>query len=99
MLFVSHDRHFLARALQPRARALGPEGPRHVYGGGYTRVRRGHARHRAPAPAGHLAQLRAILDDPEASDNDRFVALELLKNANIAAGGCCRCARTPAPPS
>ncbi len=36
---------------------------------------------------GHLAQLRAILDDPEASANDRFVALEFLKNANIAAGG------------
>ncbi len=36
---------------------------------------------------GHLAQLRAILDDPEASDNDRFVALDLLKNAAIAAGG------------
>ncbi len=35
---------------------------------------------------GHLAQLRRILDDSEASDNDRFVALELLKNANIAAG-------------
>ena len=35
---------------------------------------------------GHLAQLRGILDDPEASDNDRFVALELLINANIAAG-------------
>jgi fumarate hydratase class I len=35
---------------------------------------------------GHLAQLRRILDDPEASENDRFVALELLKNANIAAG-------------
>jgi len=35
---------------------------------------------------GHLQQLRAILDDPEASENDRFVALELLKNANIAAG-------------
>jgi fumarate hydratase, class I len=35
----------------------------------------------------HLRQLRAILDDPEASANDRFVALELLKNANIAAGG------------
>ncbi|MAB91440.1 MAG: fumarate hydratase [Planctomycetes bacterium] len=34
----------------------------------------------------HLAQLRKILDDPEASNNDRFVALELLKNANIAAG-------------
>ena len=35
----------------------------------------------------HLAALAAILDDPEASANDRFVALELLKNANIAAGG------------
>lgn len=35
---------------------------------------------------GHLAQLAKILEDPEASDNDRFVALELLKNANIAAG-------------
>jgi fumarate hydratase class I len=35
----------------------------------------------------HLQQLRSILDDPEASDNDRFVALDLLKNANIAAGG------------
>jgi fumarate hydratase class I len=36
---------------------------------------------------GHLAQLRAILEDKEASDNDRFVAFEFLKNANIAAGG------------
>jgi len=35
---------------------------------------------------GHLAQLRAILDDPEASENDRFVALQLLKNANVSAG-------------
>ncbi len=35
----------------------------------------------------HLAQLRRILDDPEASPNDRFVALDLLKNANIAAAG------------
>jgi fumarate hydratase, class I len=35
----------------------------------------------------HLQQLRNILDDPEASANDRFVALDLLKNANIAAGG------------
>jgi len=35
----------------------------------------------------HLAQLRGILDDPEASANDRFVALDLLKNANISAGG------------
>ena len=37
--------------------------------------------------SGHLAQLRAILDDPEASDNDRFVALDLLKNAAVSAGG------------
>ena len=35
----------------------------------------------------HLAQLRKIIDDPEASPNDRFVALDLLKNANISAGG------------
>jgi fumarate hydratase class I len=35
----------------------------------------------------HLKQLRRILDDPEASANDRFVALDLLKNANIAAAG------------
>src|SRR3954451_24280935 len=36
---------------------------------------------------GHLAQLRRIIDDAEASPNDRFVALDLLKNANISAGG------------
>ncbi len=36
---------------------------------------------------GHLRQLRSILEDPEASDNDRFVAYDFLKNANIAAGG------------
>src|SRR6478736_5874667 len=36
---------------------------------------------------GHLQQLRNILDDPEASPNDRFVALDLLKNVNISAGG------------
>jgi fumarate hydratase class I len=35
----------------------------------------------------HLRQVRAILDDPEASDNDRFVAMDLLKNAAVAAGG------------
>jgi len=35
----------------------------------------------------HLKQLRAILDDPEATANDKFVAYDLLKNANIAAGG------------
>ncbi|CAB4367149.1 MAG: fumarate hydratase [Actinobacteria bacterium] len=35
----------------------------------------------------HLAQLAKILKDPESSANDRFVALDLLKNANIAAGG------------
>ncbi len=36
---------------------------------------------------GHLKQLRAILEDSEASTNDRYVALEFLKNANISAGG------------
>jgi fumarate hydratase class I len=36
---------------------------------------------------GHLASLRAILDDPEATSNDKFVAYDLLKNANISAGG------------
>src|SRR6476619_7132313 len=36
---------------------------------------------------GHLAQLAAILDDPEASPNDRFVALELLQKACISSGG------------
>ncbi len=35
----------------------------------------------------HLAQLRRIIDDPEASGNDRFVAMDLLKNVNISAGG------------
>jgi fumarate hydratase class I len=35
----------------------------------------------------HLSQLRSIIDDPKASPNDRFVALDLLRNANIAAGG------------
>src|ERR1041385_4565172 len=36
---------------------------------------------------GHLAQLPAILDDPQSTGNDKFVAYDLLKNANIAAGG------------
>ncbi len=36
---------------------------------------------------GHLAQIRKIIDDPEASPNDKFVAFDLLKNANIAAAG------------
>ena len=36
---------------------------------------------------GHLRQLASILDDPEATSNDKFVAYDLLKNANIAAGG------------
>jgi fumarate hydratase, class I len=36
---------------------------------------------------GHLKQLRKILDDKEASGNDKFVAFDFLKNANIAAGG------------
>jgi len=35
----------------------------------------------------HLEQLKKIIDDPSASPNDRFVAIDLMKNANIAAGG------------
>ena len=35
----------------------------------------------------HLASLKSIVEDPEASDNDKFVAYDFLKNANIAAGG------------
>src|SRR5271170_5132898 len=35
----------------------------------------------------HLASLKAIVEDPEASENDKFVAYDFLKNANIAAGG------------
>ena len=35
----------------------------------------------------HLAQLRRIIDDPESSPNDRYVALDLLQNANVASGG------------
>src|ERR1700750_1580225 len=42
------------------------------------------AHYRRPA---HLAQLRSVIDDPQASPNDRFVALDLLRNANTAAGG------------
>jgi len=46
----------------------------------------------------HVAQVAAILADPAASPNDRYVALTLLKNAEIAARGISPCARTPAPP-
>jgi fumarate hydratase, class I len=49
---------------------------------------RGDAGHRPHLfRPGHLRQLADILRDPEASANDRFVALELLKNACVAAGG------------
>src|SRR5262249_40096615 len=37
--------------------------------------------------SGHLASLKSIVEDPQASDNDKFVAYDFLKNANIAAGG------------
>ena len=47
----------------------------------------------------HLTQLASILDDPEASNNDKFVALDLLKNAISPLPAFCRCARTPEPPS
>ena len=56
--------------------------------GAHRAGRRGHARHR-PLPAARATwpSCARILDDPEASANDRFVALDLLKNANISAGG------------
>jgi len=47
----------------------------------------------------HLKQLRAILDDKEASPNDKFVALDFLKNDTSLPAASCRCARTPEPRS
>ena len=44
-------------------------------------------RHQPSAAAGPSRPLARILDDPEATSNDKFVAYDLLKNANIAAGG------------
>ena len=70
-----------------RRRGLGSELPAGRAGGADPPHRAGVPRHRPPAAPGHLRSCASILDDPEASPNDRFVALELLKNANIAAGG------------
>ena len=49
--------------------------------------------------ASHLNLLTGIFDDPEASDNDRMVAMELLRNAVISAEGEFPCARIPVRPS
>jgi fumarate hydratase class I len=49
--------------------------------------------------SGHLRQLASILKDPEASSNDRIVALELLRTPASPPATCCRAARTPAPRS
>lgn len=49
--------------------------------------------------AAHLQKLRNILDDPEATDNDKFVAYTMLLNQVVAAGGELPTARTPARPS
>jgi fumarate hydratase class I len=79
-------------------RKIGSEGVRveHVMGRDIVIVEREALRRLAEAAfvdinhllrPGHLQQLRSILEDPEASDNDRFVAYDFLKNANIAAGG------------
>jgi fumarate hydratase class I len=46
----------------------------------------------------HLGQLADILKDPKPLKNDRFVALEMLKNAVISAEGLCQCVRIPARP-
>jgi fumarate hydratase class I len=58
-------------------------------GGPAPSGRRGLCRHQPLLRPGHLAQLRKILDDPEATENDKFVAFDLLKNANISAGMAC----------
>ncbi len=79
-------------------RLLSPEGVRTVHGAGRTFLEIDpHALTRLAREAitdiqhllrpSHLAQLRAIVDDPEASANDRFVANDLLRNACVAAGG------------
>jgi hypothetical protein len=47
----------------------------------------------------HLASLKVIVEDPEASENDKFVAYDFLKNATSPPAACCRCARIPAPRS
>ena len=78
-------------------RKLTADGVR-VEGHGQNMLVVSHEALRAPAEAAftdinhplrpdHLKQLRAILDDPEASANDKFVSYEFLKNANISAGG------------
>ena len=46
--------------------------------------------------AEHLEQLASILDDPEASPNDTFVATELLRTRTLPPPVCSRCVRTPA---
>ena len=46
-----------------------------------------HRHQSSPAPRASRAALKSIVEDPEASDNDKFVAFDFLKNANIAAGG------------
>jgi hypothetical protein len=76
-----------SRGARRHVRGGRPHVPRGRAGGAHAARARRHARHRAPAAAGAP---RAAAQDPrrpEASANDRFVALELLKNANIAAGG------------
>lgn len=45
----------------------------------------------------HQKQVAQILSDPEASENDKYVALQLLRNAEISAKGFCRTVRIPAP--
>lgn len=48
--------------------------------------------------AGHLKQIASILHDPQASSNDKYVALQLLRNAEVSAKACCQTAGIPGPP-
>jgi fumarate hydratase, class I len=69
-----------------RVETFGPHAPRRARSAAAPR-RAGDLRHNHLLRPAHLAQLAKILDDPEATGNDKFVTFDLLKNANIAAGG------------
>ncbi len=91
MLAETPDRNVLYRSLGSEGISVRQEGSHRFLQVSYDALRRLTAEAMRDMAhllrPGHLQQLRNILDDPEASANDRFVAIELLRNANIAAGG------------
>ena len=88
---LGKDTTHLPQAHRRRRAGREDHGPRHAGGRarGAARARRGRVhRHQPSAAARRISRSCAsILDDPEATDNDKFVAYDFLKNANIAAGG------------